>query len=340
MLREELSLSDQELLSHVLQFWGFKAESLDFIDIGSAFAFRLEISPDLRAFLKVYPKDDSLTSAEHPTPQSLERTGKLLKRLKTTYGLDKIPSIICTRDGMYFSETENYFLVLYEFLDGSHPTHEANELNACKLATIFSKLHGLPAEGFPEVPQETFDTDYALGIKSWLQSIPIITDKYGRGMAQKLMEHHDLVEKSTDVLKTLKNRFISTAMEIVLTHGDPHHYNILQTSSDLFLIDWYGLKMAPRERDLCHHEFTPVVNDYLRLNLNIVINHDLCFFYQIQRFLEDVRFYLEQPTISEEQRAENQKAFCDHWGWTLSLDRVKAYGEKEIISTAPGSSCR
>jgi hypothetical protein len=81
------------------------------------------------------------------------------------------------------------------------------------------------------------------------------------------------------------------------------------------LIDWDDLKVAPRERDLWFYEFAPLIAEYSRFVPRFEINHDLCSFYRTQRFLEDLRIYIENDAQTVEQAKANVQFFCHHWSW-------------------------
>ena len=91
---------------------------------------------------------------------------------------------------------------------------------------------------------------------------------------------------------------------------------MLQTSEEFYLIDWDDLKVGPRERDLWFYESTPLMAEYVQLEPGFILNQELCLFYRLQRFLDDLRFYLETQTSTPEQAQENIRFFCDHWGWS------------------------
>lgn len=314
MLREELSLTDDQIINFIEKFWNFKAEAIYFIDTGYAFAFRIENAQGLNLFLKICRNDKNKELFE-----SLNMLGVVLYKLKKIYKIEELPTILSTKAGAYFCATNDYILIMYDFIDEAHPSEDFKNLNFYKLALIFIKLHSIPIKKFSEVPKENFDIEYATGIQNLFHN-NLKFDKYDQIMLQQLKHHQEFLNKAIDTMLKIKNKIEDINLEFVLIHGDAHHYNILQTSTELFLIDWDNIILAPRERDLWHYyRYPALLKNYHNLIPKYTLNHDLCIFYQIQRFLEDIRYYIEQMNISKKQRALNIKDFLNHWGWKLSL---------------------
>ena len=109
----------------------------------------------------------------------------------------------------------------------------------------------------------------------------------------------------------------------VITHGDAHHYNIIQTKDNLWLVDWDGVKIAPKERDLWHYEGVSLFMEYQKIDPTYKINHELCHWYRLQRFLEDCRYYLERVLLNknstEAQNEQDVDSFLTHWGWQVCI---------------------
>ena len=91
---------------------------------------------------------------------------------------------------------------------------------------------------------------------------------------------------------------------------------IIMQRSELSITDEYIVKIGPRERDLSFYEVASVINDYLALNPNLKINHDLCLYYQTQRFLEDLHIAIER---------NDPQSLLNHWGLVECYERINKY---------------
>lgn len=315
MQRIELSILDEDVVKIVSNIWKFDTQSIDYIDTGSTFAFRLVNHLGEKAFLKIYIKSKPSDPVENVTPASLQRICSVLDRLRTEHNMLQIPMIAkTTSTGDYFHEENDLILMLSSYLEGSHASsrYELTGASSKQLAALFTQLHYVPASEYPEIKCERFNIDYALGIEQLLNvnNVANIKDK---SICQKISATRDGLYKCVETLKDYQTKFSKLPMEFVLTHGDAHHCNVLQNELEVFLIDWDNIKIGPRERDLWFYELAPIIDDYLALNPNLKINHDLCLYYQTQRFLEDLRIAIE---------SNDSQSLLNHWGWLESYDRI------------------
>lgn len=325
MFRNELNYSDNQLIDFFFQGYGIRATRLNFVDIGSFFGFIVETKENNKFFLKIYPKDQSLIPI-HPSIESLNNMGNALQRFRDEFGLINISYCIPNRFGKfcYEQEQEELLLITYEFIEGYHPSYSPNQLTAVKLAKIFSCLHQIPPEGFPYFEKENFDIRYASELSLWLDKKVLPKDQNNHlEILNFLNKHQEKLQDCIIQLKNGKEKFSNNSLDLVITHGDAHHYNVLQTHRDLWLVDWDSLRIAPIERDLWHYENSPLIDHYCTLNPDYQINTELCEYYRLQRFLEDCHFYLDHVLLNknatEEQSELDKQSFLNHWGWTLCV---------------------
>ena len=280
MNRLELKLSDEKIFDLVSSSWNFKAKKIKYIDVGSTFAFILENALKMKVFLKLYKKATPSNPIECQTVESLALSCRILEHFSSVYNLKNITAPIKTKLGNFYYEDQDYILIISNYIAGANPRHEPNELKYEKLASIFSKLHTIPILEFAELKLETFNIDYALGIEQCLKAtdseIPQV-----RKMIEKFISERELLTKAINMLIELQNKFVNSPPVFIITHGDGHHFNVLQNKDETFLIDWENIKLAPRERDLWHYASTPLIDEYLVLNPGFNINYELCKYYHL-----------------------------------------------------------
>lgn len=324
MARNELDYSDNQLMDMLYAGYGIKARKLEFVDIGSFYAFTIIAETNKKLFLKIYPKDQFLVPI-HPSIESLENMGNTLNRFRNEFDIQKISYCTPQNSGRYCFETEKLIFIVFEHIEGIHPSYSPNQLAADKLAEIFIQLHHVPTGKFPYLEKENFNIEYALGLSQWINHQVKIKDAlYADSMLSLLDSHKEQLKASLSNLIKLKDHYSKQQIPFVITHGDAHHYNVMQTNVDLWLVDWDGLKIAPIERDLWHYENAPLIEYYCKQAPNYKIDRDLCRYYQLQRFFEDSRYYLEQvlfaKNFTKEQSEQDVLSFLNHWGWTLCLN--------------------
>ncbi len=323
MYRHELEYTDNEIIDIVSKGYGIKILKLNYVDIGSFYVFILDIENNNKLFLKIYPKEKSLVPIQ-PTIQSLNKMGTVLHRLRHGSGIKNLSYCIPNLQGKYCYETPKFIFIIFEYVEGFHPEYSPNQLNSDKLAEIFTHLHSVPPSKFPDLDRENFDIQFALGIAPWIyQQITIINTKNADVMLAVLHKEKGKLIHALENLQNWQDIYSKKVMNYVITHGDPHHYNVLQTPLDLWLVDWDGIKIAPIERDLWFYEDMPLFDIYSKLNNNYKIDIQLCHFYRLQRFLEDIHYYLNQVLLGKNstvhQSEEDKDNFLNHWGWKLCL---------------------
>ncbi|MGQ3889080.1 aminoglycoside phosphotransferase family protein [Legionella sp. CNM-1927-20] len=323
MRRNELKYSDRQLINLLTQGYAFKATQIDFIDTGSFYSFIVQTENNKKFFLKVYPRNQTLVPI-HPNIELLNYTGIALYQFRYKFGLDYVPRIIQTSTGTFCFTTPKLILMLFNYIAGSHPSYFPNQLLAEKLASLLAKLHQIPTAEFPNFDQENFDISYALGLENWLnQKISIKDNIHAPTLILRLNNFKNQLNEKLTQLKLWQAQFQQNDIPLAITHGDPHHYNVLQSQNEVWLVDWDSIKIAPIERDLWHYQENNLLNFYSKFNTHVTIDLELCKFYRLQRFLEDSRYYLEQifleKNTTKSQDELDTTAFLNHWGWQYCL---------------------
>ncbi|HET9843343.1 MAG TPA: aminoglycoside phosphotransferase family protein [Gammaproteobacteria bacterium] len=315
MQRNELILTDEEIKDCLHKNWKIKIHTLSYVPAGSTFGFKITLQNNSVVFLKIYKMFKAAKAIDRPNPQALPVLGHVLHKLKNIYKFDYFPRIIATHTAHWFYEMQDYCFFLFDYIEGESPTYTPNTLNMLDFAKIVAMLHQIPMQAFPELAIERFDLNYVGGLTQWLNPIHPTMDAIGLDMIMQLRAWHNNIKKGLRTLELLREHVLGLHLPFVITHGDPHYKNIMQTPQKIYLLDWDNLKIAPKERDLWFYEFGPFKAVYERHGSSPPIHSDVCRFYQVQRFFEDIRFYLEQTDCSIAQRKEYLKCFINHWGW-------------------------
>jgi len=57
-------------------------------------------------------------------------------------------------------------------------------------------------------------------------------------MLEKIAGSKEGLYQCIQALKEFQSKYSNLSMSFVVTHGDPHHCNVLQTDLEVFLIEW------------------------------------------------------------------------------------------------------
>jgi spectinomycin phosphotransferase len=95
--------------------------------------------------------------------------------------------------------------------------------------------------------------------------------------------------------------------DLVITHGEPHHGNIIRTAAGLMLIDWDTVGLAPAERDLwmVTGPGGPLARQYARLTGRAADPATLAF-YRLRWTLDDASIYVRQLRVPHERTAATE----------------------------------
>ena len=92
-------------------------------------------------------------------------------------------------------------------------------------------------------------------------------------------------------MRYLSNTLKSKPHQYVLSHADPHNWNVMQ-GQNLMLIDWECLKLAPQEQDLIlfitEQYAGQFLNEYRKYMKYDSPDFDAFEFYFLKRKLEDI----------------------------------------------------
>lgn len=126
----------------------------------------------------------------------------------------------------------------------------------CRLGEVLRRLHtaDLPEPLRSALPSERLDTAALASVGTWLQvpgTLPEAQDRLGHAFLALWQQHHARIVALHGRAQTLCDALRDEAPPLCLCHTDLHAGNVLMGQDDaLYLIDWDGLSLAPRERDL------------------------------------------------------------------------------------------
>ena len=260
----------------------------------SALAYRVDAAGK-RYFLKVFDK------ARHTSQfwiKAIERYMPTLMWLGEHTPLrGRLPQVILTTEGKYKCEDSESLFILFEWIDGITPCEEPlMPAQRYELAKIITELHrydtGIPTEA--HIMRENYDIPFLASLMAWAkngnENIPL---GYSRNIVEKL----ELLSELSSALSTLN-------LPYVLCHNDVHGWNVITQDNNLFLLDWEGLRFAPRESDLFVFKYGQYLGQhweeflgvYRKAHPHCEINETAMRFFLLRRRLDDINEFIESLT--------------------------------------------
>jgi len=213
----------------------------------------------------------------------------------------RIPHVILTVDGNYKYEDNEWVYILFNWIDGITQCDEPlTRPQLVSLAQIVAELHKFN-EQIPtssSVIRESYDIPFYESLMSRVQSADKnIPKEYLQTIIEKL---YYLIELS----RTLP----AMSLPYTLCHNDIHGWNVITQGDGLVLLDWEGLRFAPREADLFMFKYErywgqrwdEFYDVYSKIHPQLEISETAMRFFQLRRRLNDVDEFVNNIVLDNE----------------------------------------
>jgi spectinomycin phosphotransferase len=316
-MREQPDISEMRMATFLHGEYGFQVDTIRYLPIGydmNAYVFEAIATDRTSYFVKIR------TGALNPASLAVPRM--LIER-----GIPNILAPIRTLAEELSSSLDVYSLVVYPFIHGDNAMMAG--LSDEQWMEFGATLRSIHTGGFAstlqgQVPAETFSLPSARLVRQMTSRIdgasfdsPAATRLAAFWRDKTALISH-LLERAEALGKQLQLR----PFEYVLCHADIHAANILVgVDNRIYLIDWDGPLLAPRERDLLFvvgsriarrvepHEEALFFRGYGAVDVDLTA----LAYYRYERVIEDigemVRSVLFTPDRSEQAREAEAELF-------------------------------
>lgn len=200
---------------------------------------------------------------------------------------------VLTKDGEYKSENEKYVMLVFPFIKGA--TLGATTLSTPQISQLVDILTLLHSYG-DDIPvataplKERYQLPFIVGLTC------ILRQTHWPTKLQNLFNlYADKIVEKVDILQHLAAQLRRNPLRGVLCHTDLHGWNLMW-NSNLILLDWEGLSLAPAEADLFSFTdgfFFDYAHDlffsaYQQAKAGYRIDENVLTFYRLRRRLEDI----------------------------------------------------
>jgi len=281
----------------------------------SALAYRIQ-SGDAFYFLKVY---DKTRVTSQVWIQGINRYMPTVVWLgKHTSLRDRIPHVIPAADGDYKYEDAKWVYILFDWIEGETPCDKPlTRLQMAALAQIVAELHGFNRQipTAASVISETYDIPFFDSLMT-----------RARGADKNIPnEYLQIIIERLHYVSEVSRMMPSLNLPLVLCHNDIHGWNVITQGDKLTLLDWEGLRFAPREADLFMFKYErywgqrwdEFYHVYTRQHPGLDINETAMRFFQLRRRLDDVNEFINSITLDnacDEVKAEAREALVRECG--------------------------
>jgi spectinomycin phosphotransferase len=279
-------IDDEEIITAVNAAFGIELPLLDFLPLGEgAWVYRGEDSAKHVWFIKLVR--DSNPVIERVTTY-----------LHDTLHLNFVAAPIASKLPEPPSVKDSY-LTVYPFLEGEMlGSRDLNPFKA-EIGGNLQRLHEahLSDQLLGLLPTESFQTFQDLARERVRRARQRRIDDVLMPRLAKVMEAQ---ARTIDVI--LENgRLVSdycraraSTYEFVVCHADCHPYNVMNTPHGLMMVDWDGIMLAPRERDLMFYaqDMRAVTDLHRAYGLDYQLDEHLITYYAYEWVLQEFADYL------------------------------------------------
>ena len=263
-------LSDADIVRAVADGWGLRTTSVEWAPVGFGSHHWHVRSGAHRWFLTV---DDLDARPRHVAQTRVDASRRLSAALTVARslrdgGLNFVVAPVRNRhQGVVHPINDRYVAALYEYVDGEfhswspYPTRADRlavldrivAIHTSNIATSAPLRDDFTIPGRDQLEIALAEVDRPWGCGPYADRARTLLRAHGDVLLAVLAQYDDLV----DVVAHRSER-------AVLTHGEPHRGNTINTSDGVMLIDWDTALIAPPERDLWMliDEDTQIAADY------------------------------------------------------------------------------
>ena len=244
-MRDRPPLDDAAIADALMNDYGIRVVKLAHLPLGydaDARVFRVECG-DSRFFLKA--RSEPPNAAAMRAPRHLQ-----------TCGIRAAVAPIETACGELTALCDGFFLILYPWIAGDSAMGRSLSRDQWRQwGEIMRAIHSVAIEAplILKLPRETFGTMWVKRFDAVSQAVTCDSDtgNFARLTAATWREHAAGIEDIGAIYIELGARFQARSPGFVLCHADIHKDNLLlDAAGELHIVDWDGVVLAPKERDL------------------------------------------------------------------------------------------
>lgn len=250
-------LTDAQLVAELAQHWVVRADRLEYVALGFGSHHWRVAAGDRMWFVTVDDLDAKLRSNDETRDDAFHRlrAALLTARSLADHGMAFVIAPVATTGGDVLRRVDDRFVVaLYAHVDGR--THEWGEFSSrtdrLAVTEMVVGVHGAPPQAATSARVEDFELANRIDLERALDDLarPWDTGPFSERARGLLDQHAHSVVQMLTRYDQLAAEARARPDRMVLTHGEPHIGNTIETAEGWVLVDWDTALLGPPERDL------------------------------------------------------------------------------------------
>lgn len=232
-------------------------------------------------------------------------------------GIERIGYPVHTKNHELYVKDNDELIILFNYIEGA----QSYDYDYYTFGKLLGEIHQITNKIETDIPVESFKFDIKDVFEK--QYNDILASKEKNPVAQYLKEvlkqNKEEIDKYYEVLQKLIAQTPRTKTDLVITHGDAGGNVLVKFPTDIYIIDWDEILLAPRERDLwvLEHE-SKFVAGYKSVVPNFAVNEIARDFCIVNQYFYYIAYYFDEilGDGSEGYKREKLKSFSDFFtGW-------------------------
>ena len=313
-MREQPNIPEERLRAYLQDQYDLVPVVLEFLPLG--------LDYDAGVYQVVSEQDRAYVLKA--TTRQLYEPSCLVPAYLRDQGITSIVAPIPTTSGALWTTLGDWTVILYPWISGECSLTGMTNAQWKEVGSIFQRIHQvrLPASGFESLRKERFDsTEYARWIDTFeAQHLQEQSDASAsqRALRSSWKAHQSTIHTAVATLEKLAETFQSRAFPYVICHADLHARNLIRDlSSQVFVIDWDEVMLAPKERDFIFLR-KPHAEAFFQGYANAEIDWSLLTYYLWERVVQDLIYLAHNVCFrddwAEETRAQVAQTFHESLG--------------------------
>lgn len=245
-----------------------------------ATTYFLEDQNGKRYFCKVIDKPDFIPGIVDSLP--------IVEEMHNN-GIDRICYPIRGIDGLYHF-VDDTLIVLYNHI----PASQSFDYDLNTFGKLIAEIHSVTIKDTSVASKERLDSPLPKLFSERIENIlsSQSADAVILEFKKLLMTHEEELRQNLAEYIRLKKLCPQKDLSLVITHGDVPTNILVKSPTDIYIIDWDELLLAPAERDLwMMDEYPEFMAGYKNIRPNFTINPTLRSYYILQYYFERIMHY-------------------------------------------------
>lgn len=293
-------LTDADIVTALSDGWGIPAFEVEYAAVGFGSHHWRVVSESGRWFVNVDDLDArrrDLTETRQDAAARLSAALTIARSINDA-GLDFVVAPVPTRaNDVVHPINDRYVAAVYPNIDGETYSWGDYANHGDRLA-VLDRIVGVHAA---PIPAAAMRDDFAIPSRDQLMiALKDLNLSWGPGpyadaARQLLDEHTDAMHRVLAQYDQLVDHVAHHSEHAVITHGEPHRGNTIDTAEGVVLIDWDTALLAPPERDLWAliDEDPQIAHDYSE-RTGVTVNDEALQLYRLWWDLCEISQYVTE----------------------------------------------